>query len=42
MNEEWLGGQMDSYGGGYKVNLLREALEPFKDDNKKIVLFTDR
>lgn len=32
---------MDSYGGGYKINLLRTALEPYKDDTKKIVLFTD-
>lgn len=32
---------MHSYGGGYKINLLRTALEPFKDDTKKIVLFTD-
>lgn len=42
MHEEWLGGQMDSYGGGYKINLLRDALEPYKDDEKKIILFTDR
>lgn len=42
MNEEWLGGSMDSYGGGYKINLLRQALEPYKDDGQKIILFTDR
>lgn len=42
MHEEWQGGQMDSYGGGYKINLLRKALEPYKDDDRKIVLFTDR
>lgn len=42
MHEEWKGGQMDSYGGGYKINLLRKALEPYQDDDKKIVLFTDR
>lgn len=42
MHEEWLGGQMESYGGGYKINLLRDALEPYRDDNEKIVLFTDR
>lgn len=42
MHEEWLGGQMESYGGGYKINLLRDALEPYKSDNQKIVLFTDR
>lgn len=42
MHEEWLGGVMDSLGGGYKINLLREALEPYKDDSKKMILFTDR
>lgn len=42
MNEEWLGGHMGSYGGGYKINLLRNALEPYKGDDKKIILFTDR
>lgn len=33
---------MESYGGGYKINLLREALEPYKNDDEKIILFTDR
>lgn len=42
MHEEWLGGNMQIYGGGYKINLLRKALEPYKDDDKKLVLFTDR
>lgn len=42
VNEKWLGGNMDSYGGGYKINLLRDALESYKDDNEKIILFTDR
>lgn len=42
MHEEWLGGHMNSHGGGYKINLLRDALEPYKDDDKKIILFTDR
>lgn len=42
MHAEWLGGNMDSYGGGYKINLLRDALEPYKNDDKKIILFTDR
>lgn len=41
MHEEWLGGNMESYGGGYKINLLRNALEPYKNDDKKIILFTD-
>lgn len=42
MNEEWLGGHMDTYGGGYKINLLRDAVERYKDDDKRIILFTDR
>lgn len=33
---------MSSYGGGYKVNLLREAVKPFSEDKEKIILFTDR
>lgn len=33
---------MHSYGGGYKINLLRAALEPYKEDKDKIVIFTDR
>lgn len=42
MNEEWLGGNMNNDGGGYKINLLRNALEPYRDDTEKIILFTDR
>lgn len=42
LNQEWRGGKMDSYGGGYKINLLRSAIEPFRDDTNKIILFTDR
>ena len=41
LGKPWLGGDMEGIGGGYKVNLLREALEPYKNDDKKIVLFTD-
>lgn len=33
---------MKNPGGGYKVNLLRKAIKPFKDDKEKIILFTDR
>lgn len=40
MGEEWKGGDMAYPGGGYKVNLLREALEPYKDSNR-LILFTD-
>lgn len=42
LNKEWLGGDMKSFGGGYKINLLRDALEPYKNNDKKLILFTDR
>ncbi|KZC09166.1 Procollagen-lysine,2-oxoglutarate 5-dioxygenase 1 [Dufourea novaeangliae] len=32
---------MTSTGGGYKVKLLKEALQDYQDDQDKIVLFTD-
>ncbi|KAK0167505.1 hypothetical protein PV327_004895 [Microctonus hyperodae] len=41
MGTPWLGGDMAHPGGGYKINLLKKALEEFKDDTNKIVLFTD-
>ncbi|KAG5672352.1 hypothetical protein PVAND_002485 [Polypedilum vanderplanki] len=37
----WRGGDMNYRGGGYKVNLLKEALEPYKDDENQIIMFTD-
>lgn len=41
MNKPWLGGNMDHPGGGYKVNLLKEAMEQYKDATDTIVMFTD-
>uniref|UniRef100_A0A224XJ30 procollagen-lysine 5-dioxygenase n=1 Tax=Panstrongylus lignarius TaxID=156445 RepID=A0A224XJ30_9HEMI len=41
MHEKWEGGNMNYRGGGHKVNLLRSALEPYKDDANMKVLFTD-
>lgn len=41
MGKPWLGGDMTRLGGGYKVNLLRDALKPYKADDDRIVLFTD-
>lgn len=38
---EWKGGDMSGPGGGFKINLLKEAVAPFKDDNNTIILFTD-
>jgi hypothetical protein len=29
-------------GGGHKVNILLRELEKYKDDEKKVLLFTDR
>ncbi|XP_037038309.1 procollagen-lysine,2-oxoglutarate 5-dioxygenase isoform X2 [Bradysia coprophila] len=40
MGAEWLGGNMKHQGGGYKVNLLKKAIQPLKD-TKTIILFTD-
>lgn len=39
---EWKGGDMNGPGGAYKVNLLREAIKPYKDDKERIIIFTDR
>ncbi|XP_018576476.1 procollagen-lysine,2-oxoglutarate 5-dioxygenase 3, partial [Anoplophora glabripennis] len=41
--EKWKGGDdiKRKPGGGWKINLLKEALIPYKDDTKKIILFTD-
>lgn len=33
---------MMSVGGGQKIILLKEALESYKNDKKKIIMFTDR
>ncbi|XP_062554119.1 procollagen-lysine,2-oxoglutarate 5-dioxygenase [Armigeres subalbatus] len=41
LGKPWLGGDMTRLGGGYKINLLRDALKPYKADDGRIVLFTD-
>ncbi|XP_035896526.1 procollagen-lysine,2-oxoglutarate 5-dioxygenase [Anopheles stephensi] len=41
MGKPWLGGNMKSVGGGYKINLLREALKPYRAEKDRLVLFTD-
>ncbi|XP_008556514.1 procollagen-lysine,2-oxoglutarate 5-dioxygenase [Microplitis demolitor] len=41
LDKPWKGGNMKSVGGGYKINLLKNALKKFKDDDNKIILFTD-
>ena len=42
MNMKWTGGNMDYAGGGQKVNLLRSAMEKYKDRTDLIVMFVDR
>ncbi|XP_034233658.1 procollagen-lysine,2-oxoglutarate 5-dioxygenase isoform X2 [Thrips palmi] len=41
MGQKWVGGDMRYPGGGYKINLLKEELEKYKDDSKQIIMFTD-
>ncbi|KAG7212693.1 hypothetical protein KM043_012970 [Ampulex compressa] len=41
LGEAWKGGNMQYAGGGYKVNLLKQALEKYKDDKERIVIVTD-
>ncbi|XP_050425318.1 procollagen-lysine,2-oxoglutarate 5-dioxygenase isoform X2 [Adelges cooleyi] len=41
LDKPWLGGNMKSVGGGYKLNLFLEALEPYKDNDNLAVLLTD-
>lgn len=39
----WEGGDVKNVaGGGHKVNLLKEELRKYKDDAKKIIMFSDR
>lgn len=41
LGKPWQGGNMKYAGGGYKINLLRSALKPYKADDDRVVLFTD-
>uniref|UniRef100_A0A8D8WHN7 procollagen-lysine 5-dioxygenase n=1 Tax=Cacopsylla melanoneura TaxID=428564 RepID=A0A8D8WHN7_9HEMI len=41
LHQPWLGGNMQSPGGGYKVNLLKEALNEMEIADDLIILFTD-
>lgn len=40
-DKPWQGGNMNSVGGGYKLNLYLEALEPYKNNDNLAVLLTD-
>lgn len=43
LGEEWRGGDVKKYaGGGQKVNLLKNALEKYKRDDSRLIMFTDR
>ncbi|XP_050309615.1 procollagen-lysine,2-oxoglutarate 5-dioxygenase isoform X2 [Anthonomus grandis grandis] len=39
--QKWKGGDMLYPGGGWKINLLKNALKPFEGSEEKIVVFTD-
>lgn len=41
LDSEWKGGNMAGQGGGFKINLLRQAIETLKSQKDTIVLFTD-
>ncbi|CAH1395027.1 unnamed protein product [Nezara viridula] len=41
MGQKWEGGDMKFRGGGFKINLLRQALKPYQHDESLIVMFTD-
>ncbi|VVC41556.1 Hypothetical protein CINCED_3A018714 [Cinara cedri] len=41
LDKPWQGGNMKSVGGGYKLNLYLEALEPYKKHVDLVVLLTD-
>ena len=43
MNEQWKGGDVaNGPGGGHKINILRDALKEYKNDDNTVVMFTDR
>lgn len=42
LGQTWKGGNMNYAGGAQKINLLKEALEPYKNLTETIILFTDR
>lgn len=43
MGSEWRGGDVSRYpGGAHKLILLRRALQQYKNEEKMVILFTDR
>ncbi|XP_034933747.1 procollagen-lysine,2-oxoglutarate 5-dioxygenase isoform X1 [Chelonus insularis] len=41
LDKPWKGGNMNSVGGGYKINLLKKELKKYKNDQEKLIIFTD-
>ncbi|XP_015171280.1 PREDICTED: procollagen-lysine,2-oxoglutarate 5-dioxygenase 3 isoform X1 [Polistes dominula] len=42
LGKEWRGGNVKtSRGGGYKINLLKDALKNYQNDRDRIIIFTD-
>jgi len=41
MGDEWKGGDMNHPGGAFKINLLKEEMKHYKDNEDLIVMFTD-
>lgn len=43
MNQQWRGGDVaNGPGGGHKINILKDALKEYKNDENTVVMFTDR
>ncbi len=43
MGKEWKGGDIKNYpGGGFKINLLKPAIEQWKEKEDVILMFVDR
>ena len=43
MNQKWRGGDIaKGPGGGHKINILKNALKEYKDEQNTVVMFTDR
>ncbi|GFO21945.1 procollagen-lysine,2-oxoglutarate 5-dioxygenase [Plakobranchus ocellatus] len=38
---EWRGGNMESVGGGHKINILKENLRPYRNKKNLILMFVD-
>lgn len=43
MGEKWKGGEdiKRKPGGGWKINIFKTAIEPYKEEKEKVIIFTD-